>query len=160
MRISRSPAVNQLPNVHATGLLLSDRGVLLAGASGSGKTTLAHMLLQMGSAEGRFARLVGDDRMILKTVSGRLLALVPGSIGGVAEVYGSAVHAMAHEPRMVVHLLIRLCDPADAPRFQPDAVERLEGVDIPVLHLEHRNTVAAALAVRAKLSLAPFTPHQ
>ncbi len=160
MTRSGSSTAGQLPNIHATALLLSDRGVLVAGASGSGKTTLAHILLQMVNAEGLFARLVSDDGVLLKSVSGRLVAVAPDAIGGLAEVYGSAVHAMAHEPSMVVHLLIRLCDPANAPRFQPDAVEQLEGVDIPVLCLEHRNAAAAALAVRAKLSLAPFATHQ
>lgn len=139
---------------------MSDRGVLVAGASGSGKSTLAHMLLQMAYAEGRFARLVSDDRVLLKPVSGRLVASAPDAIAGLAEVHGSAVHAVTHEHSMVVHLLICLGDPADVPRYQPDAVEQLGGVDVQVLYLEHRNAAAAALAVRAKLSLAPFQAHQ
>lgn len=153
-----SGADNQ-PNIHATGLILADRGILIAGTSGSGKTTLALTLLNMARGECRFSRLVSDDQLFLRAASGRLLALAPESIGGLAEVHGSGIHVIAHEPRMQVHLIVRLHDTSEVPRFQADAIERLHGIDIPLLDLAHRNALAAALAVCAKLSLPPFAQH-
>ncbi|MER2633094.1 MAG: HPr kinase/phosphorylase, partial [Rhizobiaceae bacterium] len=75
-------------NVHATGVILGDRAVLLLGESGSGKTGLAFALLAHAARHGRFARLVGDDQLFLSVAAGRLILRAPAAIVGQAEVRG------------------------------------------------------------------------
>jgi hypothetical protein len=60
-----------VPTIHASAVLVGHRGILIRGPSGSGKSRLALALLQ--SAGAGFARLVGDDRIHLEAVHGRLL---------------------------------------------------------------------------------------
>jgi len=50
-------------NVHATGLLLDGRGVLLRGPSGAGKSLLALELLDRQALFGRPGLLLADDRV-------------------------------------------------------------------------------------------------
>ena len=50
-------------NVHGTGLLLGETGVLLRGPSGAGKSVLALSLLDRFEGRGQAAFLVSDDRV-------------------------------------------------------------------------------------------------
>ncbi|WP_448954426.1 HPr kinase/phosphorylase [Labrys neptuniae] len=73
------------PSVHATCFVLDGRGILLRGPSGAGKSRLALHFIETAPALGRRARLVGDDRIYLEAVGGRLIASVPASIAGLIE---------------------------------------------------------------------------
>ncbi|RUX64203.1 HPr kinase/phosphorylase, partial [Mesorhizobium sp. M7A.F.Ca.US.014.04.1.1] len=66
------PAV-QPENIHATMVLIGERGILITGASGSGKTALALALIDHCRQRGSFARLVGDDQLFVGAHAGRLL---------------------------------------------------------------------------------------
>ena len=67
-------------NIHATAVLLGDRGVLITGASGAGKTTLALALVHECRSRGWFAALVADDQLFLSSQGGHLLCSVPVSL--------------------------------------------------------------------------------
>ncbi|MFN3764374.1 MAG: HPr kinase/phosphorylase [Aliihoeflea sp.] len=105
-------------NVHATLVILGDRGVLITGPSGSGKSSLALDLIV--HARG-FALLVSDDRVLIeKRADGRLIGRAPSVIAGQIEMRGIGIVARSFEPRAVVDLVVDLVDPESVERM-PDA---------------------------------------
>lgn len=142
-------------NIHATALVIGDRGVLVSGRSGCGKSTLALALLARCRAEGRFARLVSDDRVEVKVVNGRLVARAPARIAGLCEVHGLGPRPVPHEPRAVVDLMVRLVPEGEAPRFREDIAEAVLGCPLPLLTLAERNARAAVAAVMACVESSP-----
>jgi HPr kinase/phosphorylase len=68
--------------VHATCVAIARRGVLILGPSGSGKSTLGLALMALG------ARLVADDRTLLTSKAGKLVAKCPPAIRGLIEARG------------------------------------------------------------------------
>jgi HPr kinase/phosphorylase len=100
--------------IHATGVIIGHRGILIRGPSGSGKSRLAMTLLQ--SAGPGFACLVGDDRIHLEAVHGRLLMRPATALAGLMEIRGLGIVRLPFEPVAVVHLVIDLAA-ADAARL-------------------------------------------
>lgn len=142
--------------MHATTVLLDDRGIMIAGDSGTGKSTLALALIRRLALAGRFAALVADDRTDLEPRGGRLVASAPASLAGLVEVHGLGPKTVAHEPRAVVDLLVRLVEPGFAPRYQEGDGETVAGCEIPCLRLPQRQAEAAGSAVLSWLCLRPF----
>jgi serine kinase of HPr protein (carbohydrate metabolism regulator) len=143
-----------LANIHATALVLGDRGVLIRGASGSGKTTLALALIAAFQSHGRFARLVGDDQLFATERGGRLLVQAPVTIAGLAEIRGIGPHPLPFLPRAVIDRVVWLVLEAEAPRFADPRREAIAGVELPRLDLAARNAAAAAPAVTAWMETA------
>lgn len=142
-------------NLHATGVVLDDRGVLITGPSGSGKSALALELLNRFVQRRVFAQLVSDDQVLVSVHSGRLVCRAPEPIAGLIEVRGLGPTSVPHVPAAVVDILVRLV-PADAvPRLPDGTSEIIAGCDLPRLDLPQRDCVAAALAVEARLSRTP-----
>ena len=78
-----------MATIHATAVLVGARAVLIQGPPGSGKSGLALALLQ--AEQGRalpFACLVGDDRVHVEPVHGRLLVRPAAPLAGQIEVRG------------------------------------------------------------------------
>lgn len=138
-------------NIHATAIVVGDRGILITGPSGSGKTTLALALVEHFSASG-FARLVGDDQLLAICRGGRLLCRTPATISGLAEVYGIGPQPTDHEPAAVIDFAIRLVPAAAMPRFQEHGRAIVGDCDLPELILAERNVTAALPALIARLN--------
>jgi serine kinase of HPr protein (carbohydrate metabolism regulator) len=145
-------------NVHATGVILGERSVLILGASGAGKTSLALALAAHARHCGLFARLVGDDQLLVSAQDGRLILRAPPAIAGQAEVRGLGPRRVAHEARAVADLAVRLVEAAVAPRFPEAKTETIAGIRLPVLTLAAGDRQGALLAVAASLGLPPFAP--
>lgn len=143
-------------NIHATALLIGDRGVLVTGASGSGKTTLALALIERFSARGLLCRLVGDDQLFVSALAGRLVCRAPATIAGLVEVHGIGPRSVTCEPAMVADLVLRLVPAASAERLQADATETVAGCALPCVVLAERSVDAALPALASRLGLAPF----
>lgn len=144
------------PNLHATAVVLGDRGVIVAGASGSGKTALALALVERVRGLGQFARLVADDQVFLNACNGRLVCSAPEAIAGLVEIRGLGPFPVACEAAALVDLIVRLVPEGQAERFPEPASETLAGCVLPCLMLAERNLVAAVPAVLARLGLRPF----
>lgn len=143
-------------NIHATAILVGDRGLLITGASGAGKTTLALALVDRLRARGSFSRLVGDDQLLAAGHGGRLVCRAPSTIAGLVEVPAIGPRPAPFEPAAVIDLVVRLAPAAEIARFQDDAEERIAGCRVPRIDLAERDVVAALPAVAARLALAPF----
>lgn len=123
---------------HATAILWGTRAVLLRGASGSGKSRLALELLAEARRLGRWAALVGDDRLVLEAVSGRLLARAVPALDGLVEARGLGLVTLPHEEAGVVGLvvdLVRECPERLPDRDGGDLVATIAGVRLPRLPL-------------------------
>ncbi|MBZ9996358.1 HPr kinase/phosphorylase [Mesorhizobium sp. BH1-1-4] len=143
-------------NIHATALLIGERGVFITGASGSGKTTLALTLIGHCQQHGLFSRLVGDDQLFVEARAGRLVCRAPTTIAGLAEVPGLGPRPLPFEPACVVDLHLRLLPAGQIARFQEDASDDIAGCAVARIDLAERNVAAALPAVMARLSIAPF----
>lgn len=124
--------------IHASCVVLDRRGVLILGASGSGKSALALQLMALG------AKLVADDRVILRASKGRLIAAAPGAISGRIE--ARFVGILRAEPAgpSPVKLVVDL-DRAETERFPPRRSKNLLGISVPVLHNSDTRHFPAAI---------------
>jgi HPr kinase/phosphorylase len=113
--------------IHATALVVGHRGVLIRGPSGSGKSTLALSLLQ--SVDGTFSRLVGDDRIHLEAIHGRLLMRPATALQGLIEIRGIGIARVPFETVAMAHLVVDI-GAADVRRLpaSADLVTSIEGV--------------------------------
>jgi HPr kinase/phosphorylase len=111
------------PTIHGSAVLCGARAVLIRGPAGSGKSRLAwELMTQQTTGRLPFARLVADDRVLLQTAHGRLLARPPAAIAGLIELRGLGIRRLAFEPVAVVGLVVDL-DSADTQRM-PDSDHR------------------------------------
>ena len=95
-------------NVHGTGLVLGETGVLLRGPSGAGKSVLALSLLDRWEGRGLPAFLVADDRIELVADGGGLVMHAPKSIVGLIELRGRGIVTRPHRNGVKLHLVIDL----------------------------------------------------
>jgi HPr kinase/phosphorylase len=131
--------------IHASAVLVGARAVLIRGPSGAGKSRLALDLIAAASAGRlRFARLIGDDRVYLEKLGGRLLVRPAAALAGLIEQRGTGILRLAHEASAVVGLVVDLAA-ADAERLPQNAQIELEGVTLP------RLAVAAGVPALPKL---------
>lgn len=161
----------QESGAHGCVVLVGEAGVLIRGASGAGKSALALALIEAAGRAGLFARLVADDRVLLRAACGRLLARPHPALAGRVEKRGEGIVAVEHEPCGVVRCVVDL-EPAgargaDVPPRMPAAEAsacRVEGVDLPRLVLPagmpacDAASRALAFAARAAGALSGLLP--
>ena len=140
--------------LHATAVVLGDRGVLITGASGAGKSTLGLSLIGRWRAAGRHACLVADDQMFLAARGGRLAAWAPAATRGQAEALGYGPAPVACIPFAIIDLAVVLADDA-ATRFRPEEPMPVAEIALPRLALPCRSA-QSPLAVAAFLGGPPF----
>lgn len=97
-------------NVHGTGLVLGEVGVLLRGPSGAGKSVLALTLLDRWDGRGQGAFLVSDDRVDLRQDGSKLIMQAPGSIAGKIELRGRGIVERPLLSQAPLHLVIDLVE--------------------------------------------------
>jgi serine kinase of HPr protein (carbohydrate metabolism regulator) len=122
------------PTVHASAVLVGARAILIRGPSGSGKSTLARELIALRGSVHAFTRLVGDDRVHLEAVSGRLLVRPAEALAGLLEIRGVGLMRLDFEPSAVVGLVVDLAA-TDAERLPEPERRRTEidGIVLPRL---------------------------
>jgi hypothetical protein len=116
--------------IHASAVLVGHRGILIRGPSGSGKSRLALSLLQGAP----FARLVGDDRILLEAVHGRLLMRPAPALQGLIEIRGIGIRSVLFEPVAVAHLAVDLAAD-DAQRLPEPAAMSTVIEEVPLARL-------------------------
>jgi serine kinase of HPr protein (carbohydrate metabolism regulator) len=95
-------------NVHGTGLVLGETGLLLRGPSGAGKSVLSMALLDRWEGRGQPAFLVADDRIDILDDGESLTMLAPPSLAGLIELRGRGIVNRPHRQKARLHLVIDL----------------------------------------------------
>ena len=125
--------MTQPATVHASAVLVGTRAVLIRGPSGAGKSRLALELIAAARGGGlRFARLVGDDRVHIEGIGGRLLVRPAPTLAGLIELRGAGLRRVDYEPCAVVGLVVDL-DAADSERLPDRGTTAIEGISVPRL---------------------------
>ena len=145
-----------LPNVHASCVLVGASGVLLRGGSGIGKSRLGDLLVARARAQGHFAAHVADDRVVLAVVNGRLVARAPRSLSGLWERRGEGICRVPAEPRALLRLIVDLERVSDIERMPDETAsgETLLGVPLPRVVLAGEAPHLAALRIMTRLGKA------
>ena len=95
--------------IHATAVLIGAHAVLIQGLPGAGKSRLALALLSAAqTGQLIFARLVGDDRVLIEPSHGRLLVRPAPALVGLIEVHGLGIRRVPYEPVAVVGTVLEL----------------------------------------------------
>lgn len=124
--------------LHASAVAVQEQAVLITGRSGSGKSALALQLLAMG------ARLVSDDRVVLRREGDRVVATAPDTIRGLIEARG--VGLLRSEPVESAEVaLVVSRDDIETERLPPARTMHLLGLELPLLHNVERAHFPAAV---------------
>lgn len=124
-----------LSTLHASAVLIGPQALLITGPPASGKSRLAFALIACErTGQLPFARLVGDDRVHIEAVHGRLLVRPAAVLAGLIEIRGLGIRRLPYEPLAVVGGVAELAA-ADAARLpSPDSAETvIAGVRLPRL---------------------------
>jgi len=114
---------------------LGEGGVLIRGPSGSGKSRLAALLVREAQARGRFAAWVGDDRVIVRSAGGRLVARPHPAIAGRCEARGLGIVSVPSERATVLSLVVDLQEEVERLPQASELVARVGGVALPRMPL-------------------------
>jgi HPr kinase/phosphorylase len=123
--------------VHASAVVVGEFGLLIRGAPGAGKSELAGHIIGEALQRGHFARLVGDDRIIMATAGARILLRSHPGIAGMMERRWEGIVAVPYEPAAVLRCVVDL-EQSGAPlpdRIPEEAAKRLIWREISVPRL-------------------------
>jgi len=120
--------------IHASVVAIADRGILIRGPSGSGKSSLVLALIDR---DPETTRLVADDRVVIASLAGRLLAAPAPALAGKLEVRGQGIFNVAHIAEAEIRLVVDLLAADACPRLPEsrDRITEIRGVALPRLML-------------------------
>ncbi|MBV8568395.1 MAG: hypothetical protein JO366_14045 [Methylobacteriaceae bacterium] len=147
------PAGDRPHAIHATAVLLGEAGIVIRGRSGAGKSSLALALLELARTQGLFARLIGDDRVLVTGVNGRLMVEAHPAIAGKIERRGLGIVDLPHEGRAVVRLIVDLLDAETCgiPPRLPEAAERTAAIEATQVRRVALRAGASAVELAAQI---------
>lgn len=140
-------------SVHGTCVLVGASGVLLRGASGAGKSRVADLLVSAARGRGRFAAHVADDRVVVRTGAGRLLARAPEALAGLWERRGEGIVPIVAERAAVLRLVVDLLPAQDIERLPPpdDLSAEILGIRLARLVFPASDPAGVALTILSRL---------
>ena len=125
--------------LHASCAAFGQNGVLITGKSGSGKSSLALELIALGAV------LVADDRTILTTTDGTLMATCPAPISGQIEIRKVGILATPTQPSANIRLVVDL-DQREPDRLPPHRRITISGIELDCIF--GKDTLSLAIAVK------------
>jgi HPr kinase/phosphorylase len=146
--------------IHATAIVVGEAGVVIRGASGAGKSSIALAALDLAHEQGRFARLVGDDRVLVRAASGRVIVSFHPAIAGKIERRSAGILDLAYEERAIVRLVADIVASDNAcgiPPRLPEAADRF--TEIAATRLPRVILSAGAAPVDSALCLLRALPR-
>ncbi len=129
--------------IHATAVIYRESGVLILGASGSGKSALALAVLALARMSDRFGALIGDDRVWVRAMGGRLIASGARHMAGLIERRSAGMESAPSELAAVIRLFVELSGPNRTwPRWPAERdISALEGIEVPRIGLNSAASV-------------------
>ncbi|MEQ9635439.1 MAG: hypothetical protein RLW68_05065 [Devosia marina] len=155
--------MNKPVNVHGTGLVLGELGVLLRGPSGAGKSVLSMALLDRWEGRGQPAFLVADDRVDIADEGSRLVMLAPPQLAGLIELRGRGIVSRPHREWAQLHLVVDLVPELTRMVEEEDLQTEMFGHTLPrapvpqagVVGLGHQMLLVAEAAAQAVQQATP-----
>lgn len=117
-------------NIHATGLALDGKGVLIRGPSGAGKSLLALNLMERWQDRGRAAVLVADDQVLLASASGAVTMAAPQPIAGKIELRGRGILLRPFQQQARVDLVVDLVTGLERMPEEGEFTTTLMGIEL------------------------------
>ena len=111
------------PSIHASAVMVAGHGVLIRGAAGSGKSSL---VLQLLTNAEKGCTLVADDRVVLRSENGRVVAAAPTALAGLLEIRGQGILRLPFVSPAPVELVVDLRPAAECPRMPEDDERTVE----------------------------------
>jgi HPr kinase/phosphorylase len=130
--------------LHASALIVGEAGVLVRGPSGSGKSSLTLALLALAGDRRCFARLIGDDRVLVRSEGARILASGAPNMLGLIERRGYGIVRASAEPCAVIRLVVDLLPEGERSERLPERhalCVTLCGIALPRLVFEAVSTL-------------------
>lgn len=118
-------------NVHGTGLVLGETGILLRGPSGAGKSVLSMALLDRWEGRGQDAFLVADDRVDVAREGEDLFMVAPPQLAGLIELRGRGIVSRPHRHRARLDLVVDLVPHLTRMIEEEDLLTQLQGQTLP-----------------------------
>lgn len=129
--------------LHATAVVIGEKGVLLLGASGAGKSALAERLIAEAHLSGQFARLIGDDRVAVARVGDHLIASGHPAIQGKIERRGIGISSIDHINKAVLAGAVEIIPSPERLPAERQPTFHLAGIDLPLLTLRDDRDLGA-----------------
>ena len=130
--------------IHASALVIGEAGVLVRGPAGSGKSSLTLALLALAADNGSFARLIGDDRVLVRSEGARVLVRGTPSMLGLIERRGYGIVQASTEPCAVIRLVVDLLPEGERAERLPEKhvlSAMLGGITVPRLVFDAVSTL-------------------
>ena len=128
------------PNMHATMLIIENKGVLLTGPSGAGKSDLALRVLATNFS-GFFCaeppQLVSDDQVLLRVAQGKLYGKAPEPLKGLLEVRHVGICSFPYVVEAQIHGVVELTSDHKPERVPPSPLEmtEIQAISLPKVQL-------------------------
>lgn len=140
----KGSGMGQRNNIHATGIVVGGRGVLICGPSGSGKSLLAlEMMARTGIAD-KEAILLADDRVDIEIVKNEIYMHTPPVIAGIIELYGRGVIKRPYVKSAIVRLVVEFDETIKRMPELEDFYTNIAGIELPRCPIPHRNATNCA----------------
>lgn len=136
---------------HGNVLAIGHCGILIEGSSGSGKSSLAMGLIERAERCGLNAAFVADDRFLLTSNEGKLIANVPDTIAGKIEVRGYGIVDLPHQHSCEISVVVRIKADEDIKRMPEKSSVLIQNISLPLVEVPARHEEAAARIVFAWL---------
>ncbi len=144
-------------SLHATCIVTQGAGILLMGAPGSGKSSLALAMMDTAGSgcaqEPMRTSLVADDRVIVESRDGRLVARPPRALAGLLEIRGLGPVRVRHAQSAILRLAVRLVPPSEIERLPDEEIFTIAGHDLPMIRLDPFSPFACARLRAAVITL-------
>jgi serine kinase of HPr protein (carbohydrate metabolism regulator) len=144
--------------MHASAVIIENKGILICGGPGTGKSFLALALIDNCYRNGWFAGLVSDDQTELANANGRLLARSPASIAGKLEIRGCGIIRQPYVKSAIIHLVVDLTNSDQIERMPLPTLVTIEDVPVRQLMIPARQTRQAIQMIFAVL-FSEITSH-
>ena len=131
-------------NMHATGIIVGNKGLLITGRSGAGKSLLALELLAAAKLAGQSASLVADDQVLVEKVGSVLKMVAPPDIAGKIELRGRGIVTRSYVERAQINLVVDLVEQLERMVAPECLYTRIAGIQIARCPVPERGVVDSA----------------
>jgi len=124
-------------NIHGTAVIIDGIGLLFLGPSGSGKSGLAFDCLAEARLADLSAALISDDRVLISSEDGNLVARGPEQIQGLMELRYCGIVDVEYVTEAPLHYVAMPVGSNENDRLPPENeyAELIGGIELPIIRV-------------------------